>query len=256
MSLSKCKDNGVNKSIHDLASKALNSRAVTHHYLLQFANGSAGYPKGMVRDFALQYGFYSANFIAYVSSVIENLDDQLHREILQENLDEERGNVHGVDLPPDVLETVIGQPHSSLFQRFQQAAGVSASSKRNVSNADPGAAWARDFQKLCSKNVLVGIGALGLGTELIVSSIYSKILSGIKSATDIAPKDYVFFELHSECDDDHAQQLLLIASQLAIDSDAERQIEYGMSRALELRCRFWDQMLERSEAFRFRKISA
>ncbi len=251
-----CKDNTLNVFIDRLTQKALHSQAVNHPYLQYFAGENTDNAEGMVRDFALQYGFYSANFIAYVSSVIENLDKQSHRDVLQENLDEERGNVHGVDLPPDVLETVIGQPHSLLFQRFQQAAGVSASSKRNVSNADPGVAWARGFQTLCSENVLVGIGALGLGTELIVSSIYSKILSGIKTATNIAPKDYVFFELHSECDDDHAQQLLLVASQLAIDSDAERQIEYGMSRALELRCRFWDQMLERSEAVRFRKISA
>jgi pyrroloquinoline quinone (PQQ) biosynthesis protein C len=151
--------------------------------------------------------------------------------------------------PEEVMASVMGQPHSLLFQRFELAVGLEDRSQRIVSSDEPGSRWASDFRALCEQGELVGVGALGLGTELIVSNIYSKILMGLRSVSSISQKDHVFFDLHSECDDEHAKQLLSIAVDLAVDSSAREQIEYGMKKALELRCQFWDHMHERSRMF-------
>ena len=231
--------------IDHLTKAVLNSPAVNHPYLDLLADGENDQFEKIISDFALQYGLYSGRFVHYVLAVIANLEDKSHQSILQENLDEEYGNAHDVTLPDDVMDSIIGQPHTLLFKRFQLATGITEEMLSTIPSDSPGMLWAKKFEALCKENALVGIGALGLGTELIVSNIYQKILCGIKAANTLTPKEYVFFDLHAECDDEHAQQFVRIASDLLVDSEAESQIEYGMTQALKLRCEFWDQMLER-----------
>ena len=231
--------------IDHLTKTALHSSAVNHRYLDLLAAGGDRQFEKVISDFALQYGFYSDRFVHYVLAVIANLDDKVHQRILQGNLDEEYGNTHDVMLPEDVMDSIVGQPHTLLFKRFQRATGITEEMLGSIRPDSPGILWANKFEALCKENALAGIGALGFGTEFIVSSIYQKILCGIKMAGFLAPTDHVFFDLHAECDDEHAQQFVHIASDLLVDSEAESQIEYGMAQALKLRSEFWDQMLER-----------
>ena len=100
-------------------------------------------------------------------------------------------------------------------------------------------------------NECVGVGAIGIGTELIVSSIYNQILQGLEAHSNLTMTEHVFFNLHSECDEAHAAQIALIAEDLAIDEMAFEQIEYGVKMAINMRVMFWDKMLERA-----RKLSS
>lgn len=95
-------------------------------------------------------------------------------------------------------------------------------------------------------NECVGVGAIGIGTELIVSKIYLQILEGLKNHTKLTLTQRVFFDLHSACDDDHAAQLISIALELAVSDKARQQIEYGMNESINLRTAFWDDMLSRA----------
>lgn len=234
--------------IKRLQHEALDSLAVNHPYLCALVNGDFADMDLALKDFAYQYGAYSRQFTRYVSAVIKKLDVEKHKTILLENLEEELGNAHDVHLPQDVLATVIDQPHSVLFQRFQIAIGVNEDFTNNTSTHQAGAEWAKQFLALCEENQYIGIGAIGIGTELIVSSIYQKVLQALKVHTNLKPHEYVFFDLHSECDDEHAEQILLIVKDMAVDPEACEQIEYGANKALELRVAFWDAMLERSKS--------
>ena len=95
-------------------------------------------------------------------------------------------------------------------------------------------------------NECVGVGAIGIGTELIVSRIYNQILDGLKTYSNLTMTQRVFFDLHSQCDEKHAAQVLFIAKELAQDHTACEQIEYGAKMAIKLRIAFWDKMLERA----------
>lgn len=93
------------------------------------------------------------------------------------------------------------------------------------------------------------IGAMGLGTESMVKHIYRPITEAIKTFTEIRQQDYVFFELHSEVDDDHAELMMRVADDLTQDNPScFDEIKRGMNAALELRAQFWDQLLNRARA--------
>ena len=201
-----------------------------------------------IKDFAYHYGLYNIHFIRYLSAVIGGLSNDKHKQILLSNLDEEKGNVHDIALPPDVLASIDQQSHTQLYRRFQKAVGVDL--ELFSSDSDANLQWSKQFLILCEKNEFTGVGALGIGTELIVSKIYHQILEGLKIYTNLTLEQRVFFDLHSECDDDHAAQLISIAVDLAINEEACQQIEYGVSMAIKMRSEFWDKMLDRALNFK------
>ncbi|MDM3870199.1 iron-containing redox enzyme family protein [Porticoccus sp. W117] len=233
--------------IQRLQTEALESLAVKHPYLQAIANGDFANMESALKDFACQYGHYTARFTQYVSAVISNACHEAHKAILTENLEEELGNAHDVDLPPEILATIADEPHTRLFKRFQKAIGVDERYSRQTPSCDAGSDWAKQFLQLCGTNQYVGIGAIGIGTEFIVSAIYRQILQGITEYTSLQPEQHVFFDLHSECDDEHAEQITRITTDLLNEPGAAEQIEYGARQALALRTAFWDAMLERSQ---------
>ena len=232
----------------DLSAAIKSSSAVKHPYLKAIREGDFPDVKRAFQDFAFQYGLYSARFVQYMSAVIDSLGDSRHRDILLANLAEEKGDIHDINLPRDVLDSIDGQPHTALFRRFQEALGVDANNRR-VTPACPGEVWSQQFLALCKTNECVGVGAIGIGTEMVVASIYAEILEGIKAHTGLTAKERVFFDLHSECDEEHAAQMLLITRDMARDARSCRQIEHGVNSAIELRSAFWDAMFERARSF-------
>lgn len=235
--------------IKRVSDEVLDSAAINHPYLQAMREGSFPNMRLAFKDFAFQYGFYSSQFVHYLSAVIENLQDAKHKQILLSNLDEEKGNSHDIELPPDVLESVGRQPHTQLFSRFQKALGVDTECSKTVSERQAGKLWSQKFLQLCEMNECVGIGAIGIGTELIVSNIYNQILEGLKVHSNLTMTQRVFFDLHSECDEEHAAQMLLVAEDLAVDKKSCEQIEYGINMAVNMRAVFWDTLLERAQRF-------
>ena len=234
--------------VESLCAEALDSAAVNHRYLRAIREGDFPDIDLALKDFAFQYGVYSGAFVHYVLALTENLSKAEHRQALQANLEEEQGSVHGVDLPPEVLASVIGQPHTLLYRRFQEALGIDAAYRNTAHACHESRLWACEFLKLCKTDEFVGIGAIGIGTELIVSQIYDQILAGLKKHSKLTPIQRVFFDLHSECDEAHANQLLRVAEDLARDRESCEKIAYGARRAIELRVRFWDAMLVRAHS--------
>ncbi len=224
------------------------SDAVNHPYLSAMRSGDFPNVQMAFQDFAFQYGLYSAHFVHYISAVVDNLDNAEHRKILLANLAEEQGQTHDIDLPPDILASVVGEPHPALYRRFQAALGLDNRSRKATPEC-PGRLWSRQFLALCQTNACVGVGAIGIGTELIVARIYEQILEGLKSHSDLTMSQRVFFDLHSVCDDEHAAQMNLITEDLAQDPIACEQIQFGIQSATKLRSSFWDTMLQRARSF-------
>ncbi len=235
--------------IERISDDVLESTAVNHPYLQAMRKGEFPDLKFALKDFAFQYGLYGTPFISYLSAVIENLSNVEHRQILQANLAEEEGNAHDADLPSELLESVVKQSHVQLYRRFQEALGVDSKYCDTATDSQPGAIWSQKFLKLCEIDEYVGVGAIGIGTELIVSKIYNQILEGLKAHSNLTIQQRVFFDLHSECDDEHSAQLLLIAKDLADSPKSSEKIEYGAIEAIKLRVEFWDNMFERAQSF-------
>ena len=229
-----------------LSAYALASSAVSHPYLDAFKKGEHPCMSLAIQDFAYQYGIYSAKFISYVDSVINQLSNPSHQTILRENLNEEKGHTDESHLPIEIAQSVQGTPHAVLYKRFQTAVGVDQDYKARHRQCQFAVLWSKHFKHLCDMDECVAVGAIGIGTELLVAHIYRQILEGLVKHSHLSLSERVFFDLHSHCDTEHAAQLAMIATELATNQDACEKIEYGVKAALYLRITFWDKMLERA----------
>jgi pyrroloquinoline quinone (PQQ) biosynthesis protein C len=235
----------VEKFLHE----ALQHRAVNHPYLKALAAGEFDNMHEVLRDFAAQYGFYSAWFPRYLTAVISRLENPEFRSQLLDNLLEESGQLHEEDLVAIRElgikdEWVQGIPHPQLFRRFQNAMGIDGQSKPGIEVE----IWREGFLSLVQNSSMpAAVGAIGLGTESVVKYIYRDIIQALERYTNLSLEQYVFFPLHTEVDDEHGLILLNIAEQIASESpEAERELRKGMLRALNLRASFWDDMYKRA----------
>ena len=239
------------KNIDSLQNRARQHRAINHPYLKALAAGDLPDPRQAIVDFAVQYQGYTSWFPKYLNCVMSKLDSEQHRAYFQENLNEESGHLDAEtirDLKAMGIEEewVQGVPHPILFRRFQFAVGIDA----RLQPLFPGAIrWRKNFLAMLQQATAAeAIGAMGLGTESMVKYIYRPITEAIRKFTKVSQRDYVFFELHSEVDDEHAELMMRVADELA-HGDAEKieEIQRGMESALDLRALFWDQLYARAK---------
>lgn len=233
-----------------LADAARRHRAVRHPYLQALAEGTLPDPRWALIDFARHYVGYSEHFPQYLSAVISRLDNPTHRKRLLENLSEESGCYSDAELKE--LEAmgvdrswIVGIPHPQLFQRFAQAIGAC---RRQEGEADQVTCWRELFHALLVQGTpSEAIGALGLGTENIVRTIYTPFVSALTRCGDLPPRDTVFFTLHVAVDDHHEATLQSIASDFAATEEGRLGLRRGMLKALSFRSAFWDWLLERAQ---------
>ena len=201
-------------------------------------------------DFARQYPGYAKHFPRYLTTVISQLTNPRHRDELLANLTEESGiydkaeliEVENSGIEPD---WIVGRPHPELFDRFRRALGVPDANDGN--EPDQVICWREMFLSLLANgSPAEAVGALGLGTEQIVSTIYLPFSRAIARLKDLSPRDSVFFTLHTAVDDHHQETLQNIAADLVTDASTARELRRGMLKALSLRSAFWDWMHSRA----------
>lgn len=227
--------------IEGLCVDAMSHRAVHHPYLRRLASGDLPDVAAAIRDYCHQYYFYSSRFTSYLEAVIGRLESEGHRAVLRKNLMEE----HGQD--PRNPQSI---PHADLFQRFRRAAGVTEAYEARTPPCTAVTTWRDRFLQTCmSQPPCVGLGAIGLGTEMIVPTIYRYLHRAVTDHTEMKPDDFLFLTLHMECDDEHAADMKDISLELCKVSSANREaLRLGVSSALDLRAAFWDAMLARAVA--------
>ena len=235
--------------MNSLVEEAISHRAINHPYLIALRDGTFKNMDKILHDFAHQYGFYSAWFPRYLTSVIASLEDPIHRKHLLDNLAEESGFLHEEDMSAIREqgiqdEWVVGIPHPLLFKRFQHAMGVNPESNPCIEVE----IWRESFFILVKHGTTAeAIGAIGLGTESVVKHIYKHIIESLRNHSKLTLEEYVFFPLHTEVDDEHGLILLDIAKQFAEqDNQLKNELRKGMLKALNLRATFWDDMHARA----------
>jgi pyrroloquinoline quinone (PQQ) biosynthesis protein C len=235
--------------VSQLAAESLRHRAVRHPYLIAMADGTFPDTRWALADFAQHYYTYSLHFPRYLTTVISRLENPEHRKALLENLTEESGIYEEEELEELAKfgvehEWIKGIAHPLLFRRFSDAIGVRRS---DVGESDQVVCWREQFlQVLSSGPPAEALGALGLGTENIVRTIYGPFVKAINRLGDISPRNAVFFPLHTAVDDHHQETLQQISADFAKSSEGRVSLRRGMLKALQLRCAFWDWLYERA----------
>lgn len=237
--------------VQHLAEESLRHRAVHHPYLRALAEGDLPDLRWALADFARQYIGYSAHFPRYLTTVISRLEQPAHRAALLENLTEESGTYADDELAELAAcgierEWIEGIPHPQLFQSFSRALGVVAAPG---DEADQVAVWRELFLGvLGSGTPAEALGALGLGTENIVRTMYGYFVRALERTGELSPRDTVFFPLHTAVDDHHQATLQAISAAYAATPEGRIALRRGMLKALQLRCAFWDWMYARALA--------
>lgn len=239
--------------VRGLCARVHAHRAVEHPYLEALESGRLPDVRAALRDFAHQYLAHSQNFPRYLTAVLSQLEDPRHRTSLLRNLAEETGS-----LDPEAVDTlrslaidpawVEHVPHPLLYRRFLNALGMDDAWLAAHPFSDDAVAFSELYLR-CFRvdRPAIAIGALGLGTETIVSRVYTPILRAIRRHLMLEPRDHVFFDLHCAVDDDHGETLLQIAVDFAGMGEVERRdLWLGALMALNLRASFFDVMLDRA----------
>ena len=240
----------IHTRVHELIQEAIQHEATNHPYLLDLQNGNFPSPLEAIKDFAIQCEGYTAWFPKYLTTAMSKLDKHEHRMHFIENLSEEGGRLDYDEI--NLLKTigieeewVQGIPHPRLFEQFREAMGVDA--KQPLS--DGVIIWREMFSSVISNAAAAeAIGAVGIGTEAIVKYVYKYISKAIQNHTPLKKKDYVFFELHSEIDDEHGKIMMQIAEELIDETpNSYNELRKGMLKALNLRAMFWNNMYKRAQ---------
>lgn len=243
-------DVDLEKFLSAVTEEATSHRAIHHPYLLALRNGELPDMKWALADFARQYYGYSSHFPRYLTTVIGRLELPEHRAALMENLTEEAGIYEQEELEELAeigveKEWVDGVPHPLLFRRFCQAAGVEDSGSETDSVEV--ICWREMFLAVLSGgSTAEALGALGLGTENVVSTMYQHFLPALE-VLDVPPSETVFFPLHAAVDDHHQETLMDISRHYAGTEAGRTDLLKGMRKALALRAGFWDWLYLRAQ---------
>lgn len=239
----------ADRFVASLADQALSHRAVRHPYLEKLGAGALPDLRWALRDFATQYYGYSRHFPRYLTTVMSRLEVPEHRKALLDNLTEESGSYEDDELRQLAemgveADWFVGEPHPHLFRRFALAMGASVDRGQE---ADEVVCWREMFLDILRNGTPAeAVGALGIGTENIVSTIYKPFVQAIRQV-DVDPRDSVFFVLHTAIDDHHQEVLQRIAASFAHSEAGRIDLRRGVLKALQLRAAFWDWLLERAE---------
>jgi oxalate decarboxylase/phosphoglucose isomerase-like protein (cupin superfamily)/pyrroloquinoline quinone (PQQ) biosynthesis protein C len=176
-----------------------------------------------------QYYLYSKNFTRYLSGLMANLDDDLLRSRLSENLWEEGGGA-----APE-------KRHAQIFRNFlTQGLGIEIA---KIEFLPCTRHFVDQFLGNCIRGSALHSSAfLSLGTEAIVARMYAIMVEGLLAAG--VPKEQLeFFYIHMACDDAHAATLEDILCSFQKQSDWERQCREALDLALRLRADLFNQLM-------------
>ena len=231
--------------LRDLKAEALRHEAVHHPYLTALSEGEFSNPREALRDFAKTYQGYSAWFPRFLSAVEARLPKELQG-TLAENKAEEVGSydeetlqeLEEAGLEREWIDKV---PHPELFRRFQRALNVEMDALVDSKSAI--GRWREELlQLLETEHPAAAVGALGLGTELVVSRMYASILEGVDRFGRIHPEGRSFLVLHALVDDAHAESLLELSRHFATTGEGRAALARGMRAALDMRADFWSEL--------------
>lgn len=210
-----------------------------HAFLTDLSAGKFNDTSAVLRDYAHQYSFYSEWFTRYLQGVINTLKDPAHVELLLHNMEEERG------IPGSSKKEEL--PHVEIYRLFKTEVGVTEDYARQNPACTTASLWRELFLQKCSSDIEgVGIAAIGLATEGIISTIYPYIIDAIERHTQLSDDASLFFKLHVDCDDGHSEAMEKIIIDIAQNPATREAIRFGVFSSLNLRSAFWDAQYARA----------
>ncbi len=249
--------------VSELENYCLTHDAVEHHFLQNLAVAAFGKEQTLdilVRFFAA-YSHFNLGFIASVKRLRDNLDEQKHKDILNENLEEEMGRyeeetyeeLESMGIRRESVENI---PHTELF--LEMVTYLEHRIKCSYRDFVPQNILSiqKDAAKEVAANGKIGqLAGLYFGSELIVPKLYGRLLQGLQNSCDVSNEDVRFLILHIDMDDDHAQKLREVVIDNCNTVEERISLFKNADKILRARVRFYDAMREQCDFRRVTKSS-
>eukprot|EP00957_Ditylum_brightwellii_P037565 2841233-Ditylum_brightwellii.AAC.1 len=255
-----------------LDSAVLSHDALNHHVLTSLAMGSWGGFSGTIRrlaDFMKAYGHFTSMFCTHLGETMRMVGEAdptgHHLEVLEENMEEEQGiyvdediaMMKSLGLDADKLCNV---PHKELYvQCCEGLHHLSLTIEGNDKSVQElseeecchiAAPLVAAFNAACDPNngatAGTAIAAMYLGSELIVSTMYSKLsaylvaLSNKDADSPVTKQHLAFFLLHINMDVDHADKMREIVVALANNEATRLSMAAAVDAVMKARVEFCD----------------
>lgn len=252
----------VNDFVSELQGVIAQHKVMHHEYLTALSGGQyKGVMTEALYDYAVEFRQYSSRFAELISSVCNKLESEgFTKEAakLNENLEEEQGNLDPADIK--YLESigmdpkwVDGVEHKILFDNFLDALKRRTPSHSQIK--EDGGVVGREFAELVfgltrgpHSSSATAVAAVGLATEDIVSPTYAFVNTAIKEHTTLNDYEGCFFPLHMDVDEQHAADLMNITKTLATTPKNRAVIVDSVSRVINQRCVVYDTLHARAQA--------
>lgn len=187
-----------------------------------------------------QYYAYSRNFTRYLAAVMASCPDDYLRSRLSENIWEEGGGA-----APE-------ERHAEIFRRF--LTGALGLDPRQIQLDYHTRVFVEEYLLATrSDDHTYAAAFLALGTEAIVSRLYSVLVEGM-SRCQLTAEDLRFFHLHIGCDDEHAATLMTILEASRAEPGWMERARQGMNDALDARWAFFEALYQQLEDARYEPV--
>lgn len=195
--------------------------------LERFAQGALS--RDDLRYVFSQYHLYTTSFTRFIAAVMASCENDLFRARLSQNLWEEGGGCEP------------GRRHAQLFRDFlQRSLGVA--DVERIDYAPFTRLFVRDYlDQALHLEPMAAAAFLAVGTEGIVPRVYEVMQTGLRRA-GVPDGELEFFALHIACDDDHAITLEQLMMSYADRPGWFEACAHGITRALDLRTGFFDDL--------------
>lgn len=186
-----------------------------------------------------QYYFYSKNFTRLLAACMVRCNNDFYRSKLSQNLWEEGG---GQD---------IQLRHAEIFRQFLIRNLDIELSKIHFESYTQ--LFFNQYLELCLNDTLESSAILSFGTEGIVAKLYGIFKKGMLNC-GFFDEDLTFFNIHINCDDDHAITLQELCLSFHNEPNWLQRTEKALIAALDLRDHFFIEVYNSLQHLRFEKL--
>jgi pyrroloquinoline-quinone synthase len=183
----------------EAARKLLIEMTGSHPFLVRCRQGTVSSEE--IKLYLVQQGLYDQYFTRYLCAMMSNLPSNEAVQTLAGNLVRELG------LAPN-----RPKPHHVMYREMLERCSLTLEG----ADALPATQQLIDtmFKACRDGNPAIGLGAICLGSESLVPSIYSDIMAVLK-AHGAQAQDLEFFRVYVDSDEGHAQTLCDLMAELA-----------------------------------------
>jgi pyrroloquinoline-quinone synthase len=211
------------------------SHALWHHPFVERCRAGQ-LTLAQVRVLGAQMYKFCHQFPNFLALALASCPQDDARIVIGENLWEELGE-------GDPLRA-----HAALFRQFTRALGFDDSQLSVLPALPETAALIDTYMGLSNRYGVLGIlGALCYASEGIVAALYSHIQGALRQVASFDRHALMFFEVHIDVDDGHADKLESILLPMLRTPQDELVVEQAIRTAMDARCAFFDGVLREVE---------